>query len=243
MRINKKLSSRFLRKIIFGFSLFLLVFGLVVFLNSDFLEVQKVVCQMEQNPCSAEIWMELMSLTVGKNIIFLSTKKLVSQIEESNLLLKEVEIKKGFPNRLSFKLKKREPQATVKSSEGKGFLVVDEEGFLLEKVNETKLSVILVEQKINLNVGEKIVEKEIIWAVNLLKYLKLRSLMSKTAKIVSPRQIEVELDDGLSVIFSSLKEVDFQLDSLQLIFSRSKIEGRNLKQIDLRFDKAVVIYE
>lgn len=242
MRINKKLLSRFLKKIIFGFFLVLFVFGFVVFLNSNFLRVQEIICRIEQNPCSADVWMELMGLTIGKNIIFLSTKNLVSQIEKSNLLLKEVEIKKSFPNCLSFKLKKREPQATVKSPEGKGFLVVDEEGFLLEKVNETELPVVLVEQEINLNVGEKIVEKEIVWAVNLLKDLKLRSLVSKTAKIISPRQIEVELDNKPLVIFSSLKEVNFQLDSLQLIFSRSKIEGRNLKQIDLRFDKPVVIY-
>ncbi|HUS59856.1 MAG TPA: cell division protein FtsQ/DivIB [Nevskiaceae bacterium] len=240
MRKKKKTVLSLLKKISIFVILIVSIVGLVVFVKTA-LVVKKIDCRFNQTACPGEIWMELMSLTIGKNIVFFPTKDLVSQIKASHPLLKEVKIKKSLPNHLSFELKKREPQAALKSPE-EGFWIVDEEGFLLEKANEIELPVILVEQPINLNVGEKI-EKEAVWTINLLKSLKFRLLMPKTAKIVSPRQIEIELSDGLLVIFSSLKEVNFQLDSLQLIFSRSKIEGRNLKQIDLRFDKPVVIYE
>jgi len=240
VRKKKKTVLSLLKKISIFVILIVSIVGLVVFVKTA-LVVKKIDCRFNQTACPGEIWMELMSLTIGKNIVFFPTKDLVSQIKASHPLLKEVKIKKSLPNHLSFELKKREPQAALKSPE-EGFWIVDEEGFLLEKANEIELPVILVEQPINLNVGEKI-EKEAVWTINLLKSLKFRLLMPKTAKIVSPRQIEIELSDGLLVIFSSLKEVNFQLDSLQLIFSRSKIEGRNLKQIDLRFDKPVVIYE
>lgn len=241
MRKKKKTVLSLFKKISIFVILIVSIVGLVVFVKTALI-VKKIDCRFNQTACPGEIWMDLMSLTIGKNIIFLSTKNLVGQVEKTNPLLKEVKIKKNLPNHLFFELRKREPQAALKNPE-KGFWIIDEEGFLLEKTNETELPVILVEQPINLNVGEKIVEKETVWAVNLLKGLKFRLLKPKTAKIVSPRQIEVELDDKPLVIFSSLKEADFQLDSLQLIFSRSKIEGRNLKQVDLRFDKPVVIYE
>ena len=241
MRKKKKTVLSLFKKISIFVILIVSIVGLVVFVKTALI-VKKINCRLNQTACPGEIWMELMSLAIGKNIVFFPTKDLVSQIKESHPLLKEVKIKKSLPNHLSFELKKREPQAALKSPRGEGFWIVDEEGFLLEKANEIELSVILVEQPINLNVGEK-VEKETVWTINLLKSLKFRLLMPKTARIVSPRQIEIELDDELLVIFSSLKEVNFQLDSLQLIFSRSKIEGRNLEQIDLRFDKPVVIYE
>ena len=242
MRKKKKIVLSLLKKISIFVILIASIIGLVVFVRTA-LVVKEIDCQLNQIICPGEIWMELMSLTIGKNIVFFPTKDLASQIKESHPLLKEVKIKKSLPNRLSFELKKREPQAVLKSPQQEGFWVVDEEGCLLEKANQTELPVVLVEQSINLNVGEKVVEKETVWAVNLFKDLKLHLLTPKTAKIVSPRQIEVELSDGLLVIFSSLKEVNFQLDSLQLIFSRSKIEGRSLKQVDLRFEKPVVIYE
>jgi len=63
---------------------------------------------------------------------------------------------------------------------------------------------------------------------------------SKVIRLISPREIEVWLEDEVLILFNGEKDVGVQLDSLQLILSRAKIEGKTIKKIDLRFDKPVI---
>lgn len=58
----------------------------------------------------------------------------------------------------------------------------------------------------------------------------------------SDSSFTVELKDGGEVILSSKKDLDSQLSSLQLIFSRLTIEGKKLKKLDFRFDNPVVSF-
>lgn len=53
----------------------------------------------------------------------------------------------------------------------------------------------------------------------------------------------VKLETGEEVIFSSKKDLNSQVASLQLILSRLKIEGRSFKRLDLRFDQPVIIFK
>jgi hypothetical protein len=54
--------------------------------------------------------------------------------------------------------------------------------------------------------------------------------------------ITVIFPDHLMVLFSSKSDLKYSVASLQFIISRSKIEGKIPKSIDLRFDKPVVVY-
>lgn len=47
---------------------------------------------------------------------------------------------------------------------------------------------------------------------------------------------------GTRILFSKDKEFDVQVDALQIILSRLKIEGKQVSSIDLRFDRPIVIY-
>lgn len=52
---------------------------------------------------------------------------------------------------------------------------------------------------------------------------------------------EVILDSGEKILFSKKKSLDNQISSLQLISSRFTIEGKEFKQLDLRFDRPVIV--
>lgn len=243
MRNKKKFFLKILKPVLFFLILAGLVFGLTLFLKSDFFKVQKIICQLKEEPCPSEIWLDLVSLTIGRNIFFLSSQSLVSQIKKDNPLFKEVKVSKNLPNQVSFDLEKREPQVAIKGL-GQELLVVDDEGYLLTRTKTSDLPLLIVNDLLDFEIGEPLGKEEIIWSISLFKGLKLRLFEPKSVRIITPRQIETELAaNGPLVIFSSQKELDFQLDSLQLIFSRAKIEGKDLKRLDLRFDKPVVVYE
>lgn len=241
MRKKKKVIYRFLKKVFFVLVGLGLVSGSVFFLRSDFLNIKRVDCQFNGNLCQSEIWWDLTSSSVGKNILFFSTKNLTLQIQNKYPNLKSLAISKKFPQELIVKIEKREPKAIVKTSEE--FFVVDDQGFVLEKSQKSGLPLILFEKPVSLGINEQFTQSEIIWAVNLVEKMKFYLFTPKETRIISPRNIEVSLDRGLMVIFSSKKSETIQLDSLQFIFSRSKIESKGIKKIDLRFDKPVVIYE
>jgi len=73
--------------------------------------------------------------------------------------------------------------------------------------------------------------------------LKLRLFDPEQVELINLRQLKVTFKDGSGALFSPQKKLEIQLDSLQLIFSRAKIEDRKIKSLDLRFDKPVVVYE
>ncbi len=55
-----------------------------------------------------------------------------------------------------------------------------------------------------------------------------------------PRKIIATFSGNLTVVFSKEKNLDFQVDTLQFILWRAKIDGKGPSFIDLRFDKPVL---
>ena len=53
---------------------------------------------------------------------------------------------------------------------------------------------------------------------------------------------DITLKDGGTVIFSSKKDLEKQISSLQLILTRLTIEGKKFKILDFRYDNPVVSF-
>ncbi|PIS13949.1 hypothetical protein COT65_01450 [Candidatus Shapirobacteria bacterium CG09_land_8_20_14_0_10_47_13] len=131
-------------------------------------------------------------------------------------------------------------QAAIK---GEQYFLVNDQGLVL-KVSDSPgdLPVILMDSVKNLSVGEKFIQPEIIFTIEILEKLNQRTLHPTMAKIISPQKAEVWLNNGPLVTVSLTKEVGPQLDSLQVILARVRMEGKALRGIDLRFDKPVITY-
>jgi len=224
---------------------FLIFLGGVAFIvfKSGFFTVRKITCQWEKDSCPPEIWHELTSLTFGKNLIFLKKEEIRKKFLNTYHIVKNLKIKKVLPNKLVFELEKRKEVAVLGFEATKDFFLVDEEGVVIKKENDPLLPLILLSEQLSLNVGQQVPQREIVEAIKFLTTLRLNLLEPKIAKITSPYSLTVWLKDGEEVVFSLKKEIQVQVDSLQFILSRSKIEGKGIKKIDLRFDKPVVSYE
>jgi molybdopterin-binding protein len=70
------------------------------------------------------------------------------------------------------------------------------------------------------------------------KVLSIVSIESQGGGFVTIRSKE-----GVEVIFSSSKDLNFQVSTLQTLLSKAKIEQRVVLLVDFRFDKLVVRYE
>ncbi|KKS04034.1 MAG: hypothetical protein UU56_C0011G0028 [Candidatus Curtissbacteria bacterium GW2011_GWA2_41_24] len=55
-------------------------------------------------------------------------------------------------------------------------------------------------------------------------------------------EVVIYNQQGQLAIFSSKKDKEVQVDSLQQVISKAKIESAKIAKIDLRFDKPVISY-
>lgn len=109
------------------------------------------------------------------------------------------------------------------------------------------LSLILVVEYLSLNFSfgrtsfvspiAKIKQSKVTFLENTLEKQKIAFF---SVNLNSDSSFTVVLKEGGEVIFSSKKDLDNQLSSLQLILSRLTIEGKKLKKLDFRFDNPVV---
>lgn len=219
-----------------------LILGVIVVVlvfRLDLLKVQQISCQINDTNCPGEIWTDLMALSLGKNIFSFPIESISLQIKNSYPQIDKIKIKKNLPSRVDFNLTSRQPQVAIS---GEKFHLVDFQGVVIEKSETSgEYPLIFLEPEMNLKVGEKFNQKEVLETIEAIVGLKLRLIEPKLAKIISSSSVDIWLKDDTQMIISLEKEIDSQLDSLQLIYQRAKIEGKKLKQIDVRFDKPIII--
>ena len=219
-----------------------LILGVIVVVlvfRLDLLKVQQISCQINDTNCPGEIWTDLMALSLGKNIFSFPIESISLQIKNSYPQIDKIKIKKNLPSRVDFNLTSRQPQVAIS---GEKFHLVDFQGVVIEKSETSgEYPLIFLEPEVNLKVGEKFNQKEVLETIEAIVGLRLRLIEPKLAKIISFSSVDIWLKDDTQLIISLKKEISSQLDSLQLIYQRAKIEGKKLKQIDVRFDKPIII--
>jgi len=73
-----------------------------------------------------------------------------------------------------------------------------------------------------------------------LESLLEREKIPFTSVIRSSDFYMIVLPDGGQIFISSKKDLTSQISSLQLILNRLTIEGKRIKSLDFRFDKAII---
>lgn len=226
-------------------------------LRSDFWAVGKITCRLDDQDCPADLWSKTNELSLGDNLIFFSKKDFEKNIQKNFPHIGQVKIKKGIFKDLSFSFfsqkavaalaiqlpidKEATPSGDQEFSLSGVFYWLGQDGTILEKTDKIEgLPLVLIEKDPNLNVGQRFEQGSSI-IIPLLMDLKLHVIDFKIIRIISLREIEVWLQGQTLVLFNGEKDLGSQLDSLQLILSRSKIEGKSIKKIDLRFSKPVII--
>jgi len=181
----------------------------------------------------------------NKNLLFISTKKEELKLKNVNPQIKDVSIIKKPPNSLIIKIKSYSPKALIKTNQG--FFVLSEDGRILFTVknlsNFSLLPLINYYQLVNQSVyfvGDWLDFNDIKITLTLLNKLEEFNLKIKNIDILNEDMILFKLKDGEEIVFTSKKNWEKQIFPIPLILKQFKIEGRNFKRIDVRFDKPIV---
>ncbi|MCX6726006.1 MAG: cell division protein FtsQ/DivIB [Candidatus Shapirobacteria bacterium] len=239
---------------------FILLGFLFFWLKSNFWQVKKVSCHLDNQDCPIELFNKATEISLRKNLIFFPKKLVIEEIKNFYPQINDIKIKKIIFNSLVFELSSRKIIAALavelvldenatSSAESKNqeisldnnFYLIDKDGVVLEKTDQqANLPLIIIQKNPNLDIGQRFNQDGIEKIMEIISGLKINLIEFNIVHLISSQEIEVWLKNKTLVLFNGEKEINFQLDSLQLIFSRAKIEGKEIKKIDLRFDKPVI---
>lgn len=178
----------------------------------------------------------------SQSLIVLSEKKVEKDVKAKNPQVKTVSLQKIYPQTIKIRLNLYEPVAAVTANYG--YFYLSEDGRILGKNREknTNLPVINYYQKIDYYsypVGDWIRYKDILIALNFLKNPFIEEAKVDSIDINGNNVILFNLNEK-KIYFSTEKEVEIQNYEIEQIIRQFKVEGKEFKSLDLRFDKPII---
>ncbi len=224
--------------IVFLFSCFL-VFLFFLLFKSDLLTIKHVNCQVKDKTSLADEkrWCEAAErLLLDQRIFLFNLGAVVGELERKFLPIGEVVVTRKLPQTVVVQVVERKPIAKVCQPGGREFLLDDEGVIFSHLTPETQnLKKVILELGSDLAIGQT-VSPEIVFLI-LVEEPKFKSL-----KYIGQEGIETRTEESLTVLFSRQKDIGKQIRSLQTIGQKYRIEGKALKQVDLRYKQPVVRY-
>lgn len=184
----------------------------------------------------------------GSNIFFLTDNQIRVTLVKDNPSIQLDEIVKELPDKLILRLKHIEPIVALKLNQG--YALLSNEGKILKKgKTSSNLPVINFYQQFDyfqIVTGNTLDYKEIVTTLFLLKKSQGLNLKVESIDISGLSMIVFNLKDTTSagqeqkIIFTSERDIRKQSYELETTIRQFKIEAKDFKVLDLRFDKPVV---
>ncbi|MDO8741880.1 MAG: FtsQ-type POTRA domain-containing protein [Candidatus Roizmanbacteria bacterium] len=231
---------KFLKKLKFFlfFPLLCLLFFFILFFINQFFLIKKVQLISEKKFLLANE-----DELKNKNLIFINQDEIAKKIIRENSLLKKAIVNKIWPATLKVTVYLYEPMAALIVNQG--FFNLSADGRILSKIKEGQPSLPIINyyQKLNRNsfqTGDWIDYKDIQQALFFIDKLGQINLAPLTIDIKGQDMLVFNLDGDKKIIFSNKVEKELQDYQLEYIVRQFKIEGKEFKKIDLRFEKPVI---
>lgn len=196
------------------------------------IKVRKIECYNQYGLCSNEFLTKVNPVLNGS---FDTAKKKITEEFKNTKLIEKYSFRFKLPATLRIDLILKKPKYALYSKNTNEIAVLDGEGEVLEKVENTNLPYVVTSDNLP-NVGEMVESKktfalEIIYGIYYLYQVKSGEIVSNS--------LEVKIPEAGKIIFPLEGERDILLGSMKLILSRA---GK-FKEIDLRYKNPVIRYE
>jgi cell division protein FtsQ len=188
------------------------------------------------------------NFSVSRSIFLTNFKKITKEILIKFPLVAKINLERSFPDILIVKVEERKPVA-VFTQKGNYFLV-DIEGVIFKKVDQVSPELLEIENlssEKEINLGEKIIEKE-----KLIQILEIESKIRENLKIsipkisiISDKRLNLKTSENWEIYFDSSQDLNWQTTKLNLVLEKEiPLEKRgNLEYIDLRFSRVYYKYK
>ncbi len=249
-----------------------LTVGVLLVVANSWLVIKKLNIEFANLWCDDQSSIERDLRFRGKNILKIDAKATQDLIKNKYKCVAGLRVEKNLPNGLNVSVVGRVPAAVlvieaskspmldlkdlelsastqaallnfdkpIDNSELKYF--VDAGGFIFSDRLEGVEAPEFITSDISLKLYKNYDTRRLTNSLELVNQLKELGIEPALLRLAGSGDLLIKTADGKQLVFSLSREVEIQIASLQLILQKNKIESSEVKTIDLRFNKPVVIY-
>ncbi|KKS94978.1 MAG: hypothetical protein UV71_C0015G0008 [Microgenomates group bacterium GW2011_GWC1_43_13] len=212
-----------------------IVLPIAALVFSQFFIKVRIDCKSQYGDCPEQISGKL-NVFNGKSLF--SAKRGVKKALSSELLISDYSLQYKIPNILRVELLVKKASVAFKDGKTGNFILVDKEGVVLSKAQDSALPVITLEEELP-DTGQSISQVNLFaldLAVGTYQMYQIRESEVRDGSLL------VELPGQIRVIFPLEGDSEILLGSLRLIYSKLREDGNlaGYSQIDLRYRNPVL---
>lgn len=185
-----------------------------------------------------------LSIIYQKNLFFISSEELEKTLLKENPQLQSVSVQKLFPNSVVLTT---EPEPIVAALEmNEGYALLSSEGKIIKKSKQIKEGFPLIRyyQKLNYaaySSGDTIQHLDLLSALHFILEVRDVGLKADTVDINGIDMLLFSIG-AKTIVFTTQKNKEIQDYELDQIIRQFKIEGKDFKSLDLRFEKPIITF-
>jgi len=182
---------------------------------------------------------------IGQNILFFKSSQLSQNLKNDFSCIDQVTIKKQFPRTLKIEATSQRPVAKIDGAD----LTVTKDGAVSQSQQTNLPTIFLPSETFSASgasakdaakEGQKINDSVTLFALDVISQLQKSDFIAQNIRVVDGGDVAVYNTYGTIALFTSAKPAGLQVDSLQAILAKAKIDQNKIARIDLRFDKPVI---
>ena len=182
----------------------------------------------------------LTDLELSQKFTFLiSEQKIAEQIKQKYNCVSQIKIEKKLPSTIRVKVTLNEPILKIAETD----LALTQDGQVVKLLDNQKLPIVYNIKQIKPEIGQKITDDDLVFAINLATQLQSSDFIPAGIRFIDPNNIAVYNVNSMTAIFTPQKDVTLQVNSLQQVLSKAKIDAVKIDKIDLRFEKPILVYK
>ncbi len=237
---NRKKKLLLLRKpILIALSIFIFSSYLLLTLLIDpFFKIEEVTF-LENSKEEVEIFLKDKIEENGNNIFTFGPKRVEKEALFHFPLLSEVKMKRIFPSKVKIDLKEREKEALWCLEER--CFAIDKEGVIFRKEElKAKDTIIFSKTKEDIDLGDQVIFKEELSKIFQIEELLLKELKIESFSFPSSKRIDVLLEEGWEIYFSTEEKIEKQMEMLEIVLEEEIGDRGEIEEyIDLRFGNVI----
>jgi len=217
-----------------------LIFGLIVFLESDFFNLRNIVIEGCQIVTRSEI-MALSGLGESQNILSVSPKAVCDRLAKDPRIRSAV-VERQLPNTVTIRIQERIPLYRLPMDNG--WAVASSDNYIIYSIFEEDRSIPVISgiPIQTWRLGQKIEEPLLLAAGDFLNNA-VPGLLSTIVRvdIQKPEQIYMELSSGVILELGNTESVRRKMEAAAVILSDNERKNRALQTINVRSPENPVV--
>lgn len=177
----------------------------------------------------------------GRNLFSFSSKKLRESLLKDFQGAKDLLIGKKMPSTIKITVIERVPLALIHDPELANFFLVDEDGYVLGQVEPGTTNFPEISYSGAIEVGYFLDEETVSIYFELLKAIDVEKIAASSMSVHSDH-VAMYVEGAVEVFVAKDKNIPQVISTLSRLLKQLATEGKDVKRVDLRYDKVIVSY-